>query len=74
MTSTPVWIHKHGLSGLLTRYPVAEGAYDYAISRGFFRPKTPQQLTAKFVGTFSAAAFEHYHYEDGVRDVPHQVP
>ncbi len=61
------WIAKNALTGVLTRYPRNEGAYDYATRCGLFRPKGEHQTTAKFIGTFSCAAFEHHHYEDGRR-------
>jgi len=42
------WIARHGLSGLLTVYPLDEGAYQWAVNSGNFVPKTPDQRTAEF--------------------------
>jgi hypothetical protein len=62
------WISQHKLTGVLTKYPCDRGVYDHAIDAGLFAPKTEAQRTPTFIGAFSSAAFEHYHYEDGVRD------
>lgn len=62
------WIAKHKLTGTLTRYPLDEGAYDWAIEQGLFRPKKEKERTAEFIGKFSTASQDHFHYEDGVRE------
>ena len=62
------WISKHRLSGVLTKYPVNFGAYDWAISEGLFRPKTDEHTSGSFIGRFGCASFEHYHYEEGKRE------
>ena len=59
------WIKKHGLTGTLTRYPIDTGTYDWAISKGYFVPKTEEQRSPAFIERFSSASQEHYHYEDG---------
>lgn len=59
------WIAKHSLTGVLTAYPLDQGVYEWAISEGFFRPKDTAK--PRFVGGFTSAHQEHYHYEDGVR-------
>jgi hypothetical protein len=61
------WILKHRLSGVLTAYPLDEGAYDWAVSRGFFTPKRPDQSSSEFVGTFTSIRQTHQHYEEGLR-------
>jgi hypothetical protein len=61
------WIAKHSLSGILTAYPVDEGVFDWAIARGLFKPKPGKNLDARFIGRFTSAAQEHYHYVDGRR-------
>jgi hypothetical protein len=53
---------KNGLEGTLTAYPVDEPVYEWAIRKGFFEVKNPQQQTAEFIQKFSSAAQEHYHY------------
>jgi hypothetical protein len=60
-----VWISKHALSGTLTRYPLDLGVYEWATDRGYFAAKRDDQRSAEFIGRFSAANQEHYHYEDG---------
>ena len=62
------WIAVNRLSGILTRYPKNEGAYDFATRTGAFRPKVAEHRTATFIGRFTCAAFEHYHYEEGAKD------
>lgn len=59
------WILRHRLTGVLTEYPLNIGAYDWAIERGFFLPKKEEHNTAEFIGRFSSASQEHFHYEDG---------
>ena len=59
------WILKHKLTGTLTRYPIDQGVYEWALERKYFVPKRDDQITAEFIGRFSAANQEHYHYEDG---------
>lgn len=61
------WIAKNRLTGTLTRYPVDVGAYEWAINKGMFRPLKPHESEPEFIGGFSDAGMEHYHYEDGER-------
>lgn len=61
-----VWIAHHKLNGLLTRYPLNAGVYDWAIQARLFTPSRPYQSEPKFIGSFTSASLEHYHYEDGV--------
>lgn len=63
------WIASRELTGLLTLYPVDRPVYDWAIEKGFFTPKQDYQSGGKFIGRFSSASQEHYHYENG-----HQLP
>ena len=58
------WISKHRLSGVLTKYPVDIGIYDWDIENNKFVPKKESQFTHDFIGGFSSATQEHYHYED----------
>jgi hypothetical protein len=57
------WISEHNLTGTLTRYPLDEGVYEWAVRRGYFTPKRNDQKTAEFIGRFSSASQEHYHYD-----------
>jgi hypothetical protein len=61
------WITKNRLTGTLTRYPVDVGAYEWAIGKGIFWPRKPHETEPEFIGGFSDAGMEHYHYEDGER-------
>lgn len=58
------WINKHGLEGTLTAYPLNISAYDWAIENGSFTPSKPEHDSADFIGNFSHASQEHYHFEN----------
>jgi hypothetical protein len=58
------WIAAYRLTGCLTKYPLDMGAYEWAVSDGYFKPKRDDQNTPRFIGAF-ACGREHYHYEDG---------
>ncbi|WP_144395612.1 DUF7710 domain-containing protein [Pleionea sediminis] len=60
------WILKHKLSGMLTGYPLDNGAYDWAVESELFTPKKELHYSASFIGGFTSAHLEHYHYEDGI--------
>ncbi|OCK48484.1 hypothetical protein BA766_00365 [Stenotrophomonas maltophilia] len=60
------WAAKHSLTGVLTCYPLNEGAYDWALRLGTFKPKCPEQCNALFIGGFTCASMEHVHVEDGI--------
>jgi hypothetical protein len=62
-----VWIETHGLTGVLTRYPLDVGAYNWALETGTFRVKKPEQTSAEFIQTFTSGSQEHYHYD------PHNI-
>ncbi len=62
------WITRHKLSGVLTRYPVNTGVYDWAIANDFFKPSKPLHTEAGFIQQFSSASMEHYHYTEGTRE------
>jgi len=60
------WIAKRRLTGVLTAYPVDEGAFDWALSVGAVTGRARERGDEpKFVGGFTSAVQEHYHYEDG---------
>ena len=61
------WIASSEVSGILTAYPLDQSVYDWMIERGSFRPKKDYQRQPKFIGSFSSAYAEHYHYEAGRR-------
>lgn len=60
------WIATHKVSGVLTKYPLDVGVYEWAIECGAFKPKWPSHSEPKFIASFSSASQEHYHYTDGV--------
>jgi len=65
------WIRKHRLSGVLTAYPLNEGCFEWAIANNCTN-LSPEKLAAKgtdsdFIGAFTSASQEHFHYEDGTR-------
>ena len=60
------WISGHALTGVLTKYPLDVGVYDWAIENSYFTPNKEHQFTAEFIGGFTTAAQEHYHYENGI--------
>lgn len=62
------WIGKHRLTGVLTKYPVDVGVYDWAIANDYFEPKKETERTPEFIQRFTSAAQEHYHFELGSRD------
>ncbi len=61
------WIGLHLLSGTLTRYPVDMGAYEWAIEKGLFSVTKSEHTSPAFIGGFTDAGQEHFHYEDGSR-------
>ncbi len=60
------WAAKHALTGVLTCYPLNEGAYDWALRSGAFAPKRPEHREAHFIGGFTSASMDHVHVEDGI--------
>ena len=62
------WIAEHNLSGILTKYPLNVGVYNWAIDNGTFKPKTEDHTASEFIGSFTSASPEHYHYENGSAD------
>jgi hypothetical protein len=66
------WIANNKLTGTLTKYPVNEGAFDWAIQNNMVNMK-PEKLKVKaedpdFIGEFTSASMEHYHYQDGHKE------
>ena len=58
------WIAKHGLTGILTKYPLDIGVYDWAIARDLYSP-VGERETPEFIGSFTTASQEHFHYSEG---------
>jgi hypothetical protein len=59
------WIRSHGVSGMLTAYPLDVGVYDWAVDNGFFTPRNDEHHSPGFIQRFSSAYQEHYHYDEG---------
>lgn len=59
------WIAANHVSGVLTAYPMDESSYDWAVRKGFFKPKTEVHAGPKFIQRFSSAYQKHVHYFDG---------
>ena len=59
------WIRDNQLNGVLTRYPLDIGSFDWAKAEGLVSEKLESRTDSEFIGSFSSASFEHYHYEDG---------
>jgi hypothetical protein len=51
------WIQAHRLSGVLTRYPLDEGSYQWALANGTFTVKRAAQSSPEFIQRF---ADDHY--------------
>ncbi|MDN2694766.1 hypothetical protein O0882_00390 [Janthinobacterium sp. SUN073] len=62
-----LWIESKKLTGVLTKYPVNFGMYDWAIKNDFFTPMKEHEFTPEFEQRFTCASQEHYHFEDGIR-------
>jgi len=58
-------ISKYKLDATLTKYPLNEIVFDWAIDNGYFTVKSDRQKTKSFIGSFTTAFQEHYHYNDG---------
>lgn len=65
LESAEAWIQKHSLTGLLTAYPLNHGAFDWAVENELFSPNKDSHKSAEFIGGFTSASQEHYHYENG---------
>lgn len=61
------WISLHKLTGVLTRYPINIGVYDWAVENEYFVPKDESQISADFIANFSSSSLEHFHYEEGLK-------
>ncbi len=69
------WIRKYGLKGTLTAYPLDVGVYDWVIEKSYFTPKHAYQTAPEFIGQFSSACQQHYHYsgETGGSSHPNEI-
>jgi hypothetical protein len=60
------WISQHQLTGLLAKYPINVGLYDWALEMNYFKPRRDDQKSSEFIARFTCASLEHYHCESGV--------
>ena len=54
---------------MLTKYPINQGVFDWANEKNITNLK-PEKFAEKsndpiFIGGFTTASMEHFHYEDG---------
>ena len=56
---------KNKLTGVLTKYPIDIGVYDWAIEHDLFIPKEDKHKHPSFIGSFTSASMDHYHFLDG---------
>ena len=61
------WVAENQLTGVLTRYPLDMGSFDWARANGLVNERLLSKADPDFIGSFSSASFEHFHYENGVR-------
>ena len=57
-------IKKYKLTGTLTKYPVNILVYDWAIENKHLY-KNEDKHTKEYIGAYTTAYQEHYHYENG---------
>ncbi len=63
-----IWIAENQLTGLLAKYPINQGLYDWAVTNGYFIPKREEHNSPIFKQAFTCASLEHYHYENGMNN------
>lgn len=56
------WIRTNKVTCTVTKYPLNECLYDYAVAHGYLKPHRKYQFLPKFKAKFSCANSEHYHY------------
>ncbi len=63
------WIKNNRLSGMLTKYPINKGVFEWADENDLIRMREGKLEEKRkdpiFIGGFTTAAMEHYHYEEG---------
>jgi len=63
------WINKNKLTGMLTKYPLNRSVFDWADENDLISMKAKTLAQKRndphFIGGFTSASMEHYHYEDG---------
>ena len=68
-TDAENWILKNNLTGLLTKYPLDVGVFDWALDNDLLniKPHKVEEKSSnpKFIGGFTTASQDHFHYENG---------
>jgi len=63
------WVRNNRLSGMLTKYPLNTGVFEWADENNLIRMREGKLEEKRkdpiFIGGFTTAAMEHYHYEEG---------
>jgi hypothetical protein len=59
------WIERVKATGVLTKMPIDQSVFDWAIENDKFSPRGPHQTSPKYQSKFTSAALEHYHYQAG---------
>jgi len=63
------WIAQNKLTGVLTAYPLNEGCFDWAVANDCTNLSQAKlaikAVDPNFVGSFSTASQEHYHFNNG---------
>jgi hypothetical protein len=62
------WINKWSLSGILTKYPIDIGVYEWAIELNLLKISKGEQTQPEFIQRFTTASQEHVHYENGIAE------
>jgi hypothetical protein len=62
------WAAQHGLTGILSEYPVGIGCYDSAVAEGRFRPTRAHHGTPDHIAGFSPG-LKHVHLVDGTHRI-----
>jgi hypothetical protein len=57
------WIKEHGLTGVLTRYPLDQGVYNWALEKQLFQPTKPEHTEPAFIQRSTSGSQEHYHHD-----------
>lgn len=58
------WIESNNLQGVLTKYPINIGVYEWAVANKFFEPKNEGEKTPEFIQRFTSASQDHIHFEN----------
>lgn len=56
------------LTGVLTKCPIDTGVYDWVVDNNFFSATEEKNKTPLFMGKFTCATIEHFHFENGIED------